>query len=294
MAKICFTTLVSPNHYAWYVPIFVYSINRAYPDAAVEIFVKGKLKPDVSNLLKMCKNYTVHEDIFLDCPVKAGTCNTLRFLVPQEYFKKYDYVFIRDVDFITFAHIPTHLKYYRRIMKRGNIPYAGQGGAKKRPHCGITKNWSGKYQRIALGTLLLKQPDFWNVCGKELDKYRENVQADKHDSFDKHLPCSYFVYDEVCFIRILKKSKLPTPTRRGYDPSGKAVSLLYRDIHLGDFENYKLCTSKVFKKKLRVENVIAFKKLEKDKTWQKIVKECCLNDHVAHVISRLRKHVKKR
>lgn len=294
MASVCFTTVVSADHYAWFVPMFAYSINRAYPDAKIEVFVKGKLKPEVSKLLELCKNCNIHEDAFLDYPMKAGTCNTLRFLVPQKYFKKYDYVFIRDVDFITFAHVPTHLKYYKRIMKEASIPYAGQGGAKRRPRCGVTKYWRGKYERVALGTVLLKQPDFWDMCGKALDKYRENAKTGQHDTFDKYKPCSYFVYDEVCFTRILKLSKLPTPTQRGYDPNGKAVSTLFRDIHLGDFENYKLCTSAGFKKKLHVSNIIAFKKLEKDKTWQKMAKACCANNSVARVIKRLRKHVKKR
>jgi hypothetical protein len=294
VANYCFTTVVSPNHYSWFVPIFVYSINRAYPDAFVEVFVTGNLDPALKVLLAACHNYKIHENIFADYTVLPSTHNTLRFLVPQSYFKDYDYVIIRDVDFITFAHDPSHLKYYKKIMKAGRIPYAGQGGARVRPKAKFTKRWIGKYERVALGTLLLKQPDFWEKCGDYLDGYRLHVKSGEHDGFDGIKACSYQTYDEVAFCRVLKLAGLPTPKRRGVDPNGRTVSSLFRDIHLGDFESYRICKSKILWKKLHQKNVTAFRLLEKDPVWQQIAMGCCENGKIMNVINRLRKHAGKR
>ena len=296
MAKWLITTVTSSNHYQFFIPSFLYAARRAYPDADVRVYLRGKLKKEVRAILKKHSLGEVVEDAFLDYPTRVSTCNTLRYLIPHKQFKGYDYVFIRDVDFIILPQEPTHLKYFKKVIKKTGEPYAGARGALRRPYRKhVTKHgWEGDFQRIAMGIVMLRYPDFWKACGEWIDRYRDIVKNGGHDQFDHQKACSYFEYDEVVFARICKLSHLHIPKKRTHMLNGKKLDRRYRDVHLGDFDNERLCKVKKLGGKLPDRTVTLFKKLEEDKVWQEIVEVCCLNEKVEKVFHRLRKHIKKR
>ena len=290
MAKICFTTFCSDNHYQYFIPIFVYSVKIAYPNAGVKVFLKGKLKDNIRDVLKEIEypDWEVKENFFTHYPNMRSMCNSLRFLIPQEEYEGYDYIFIRDVDFIVFAHKFSHLDFFAKKM--GNDPiYAVRGPYRNPRRPEITSNgWTGDFSRIAGGTVVFKNPDWYNKTNSVTKEYRHNLKHGIHDEYDKHIPASYREYDEVMLYRICKKCKIKTPKIKNRDIHGSGISSLYRDIHLGDFDKkWKL---KRLRRVLKKENIDNFLRLEQDPLWQKIKEAVWRNEKIRKPLKRLLKH----
>jgi len=161
--NVCITTVVSADRYAFYIPTFVYTAKRAYPEYGVKIYIRGKLPKPVKKILVEMKslavcpnnNWSVIEDQFLNFPHGISICNTLRHLIPSKNFEGYDYVYITDIDFLFFRHKITMGAYFARRMQEMKLPYAsfrGPSNTPRRP--GINGNgWKGDFVRIADGTL---------------------------------------------------------------------------------------------------------------------------------------------
>ena len=290
--KLCITTVCSNDHYSYYLPMFVYTAQRAYPEYHVKVFVRGYLNDVVKNTLKMVKggNYTIVENVFKKYPDRTSVCNTLRHLIPQEHFEGFDYVYITDIDFLLFRHSPTLGEYFAHIIKKTGQPYAsfrGPLGKPYRPYINAT-GWKGNFTRIADGTLMLKTPEWFNMTNKARSLYAKLVRNSKHDTFDKIIPASYREYNEVMLYRICKLSKIKTPTKRRKFLDGSAYNDNYRDIHLGDMKfNY----TKRLKRKLTNENEKNFKALEKDTTWIALSEICSQCSVVKKSLHYLRKYV---
>lgn len=280
------STVVSPGDFEYFIPIFTYSISKAYPNIDVNIFIKGLLNPDIKKYIP--DNAIIHEEMFLDFPDRISTCNTLRHFIPMEYLKNYDYVYNTDIDFIVFGHKASHLRYYYKRMSETNLPYGGARGPRKypqRPH--ITKYWDGPFKRIAAGCLMLSS-EFYEVTKKARRKYREEIRQGLNSS------CSYREYDEVIFQRICTESGLPTPTKKNCFTNGKTMNALYRDIHLGDFKFARWKNKEKMARILKYDNVVNFIKLERDVEWREIVKAMSECEMIRKYFKRLRKHIKGR
>jgi hypothetical protein len=293
MASICFTTVCTGNHYGFFVPMFVYSTKVAYPDAGVRVFIKGKIKPTVASCLEMIKydGWEVKENCFMNYPRLPSITNSLRFLVGQEEFGSYDYIMIRDVDFVNFSHEVSHLDYFSKRMK--NSCYYGVRGPYNFPrrHSINKIGWKDHFTRIAGGTVLVKNPEWFEKTHKSVKKYRHNLKAEKHDKYDKHVPASYREYDEVMLYRICKESNLKTPRIKNKDLHGHHISNVYRDIHLGDFFKTPK-RPKRFKRVVAKENAQKFIELWSDPIWQEMTKKLSKNDKIATVLKRARRHLK--
>jgi hypothetical protein len=297
--SICFTTVCSGNHFAYFVPVFIYSTKKAYPDAGVKIFVKGKLKEEVKQALELVRQHypdgwEVLEGQFDSYPMRKSTCNCLRFLLPGEFFKGYDYVLVRDVDFVTLPHQPSHLRYFAKRMKACKLPYFGTRGPYRYPRrYNINGHgWKYEYSRIAGGTVMLSKAWFKAVKGEQ-SRYRHALKHSQNDGRDHHVAGVYREYDEVMLQRMCKAAHFRIPTKKSKGPDGRGVSKIYRDIHLGDFAKRKRNFKRV-RKKIARENVKLFMRLEQDPVWQEIKKLVGKNGKVRVLLRRARKHIRSR
>ena len=189
MAKLCFSTVSTSNHYEFFVPLFIYTTKRAYPDAGVKVFLKGKLKDTIKRCLDKIPydGWEIKEHYFEDYPELPSITNSLRFLVPQIEYKGYDYIFIRDVDFLIFNHEMSHLDYFKKRMK--GLCYYGVRGPYNFPrrHSINEIGWKRNFTRIAGGTVLLKNPEWFESTAKATKLYRHNLKHGIHDEYDMHL-----------------------------------------------------------------------------------------------------------
>lgn len=134
MKKMCFVVLLYGEKYQWYIPLYIYSINQAYPDYDIRIYLMDKISPEVNRVLSgfsFLKNYTIVEDISNkpefkvpafpqaapknDAAVQAPRC--VRWLLYDQAFEQYDAVYMADVDiFIAkerFDAYEQHIKHCR-------------------------------------------------------------------------------------------------------------------------------------------------------------------------------------
>ena len=96
------------NTYQGFIPLFVYSINKAYPEVDIKIFIKGALNLKNKDRIKGMK-CDIYDNFFKEYENRESMSNSLRFLVPSSYFKDYRDIYITDIDFIFF---PQSRKYY--------------------------------------------------------------------------------------------------------------------------------------------------------------------------------------
>jgi len=279
MSKLCIATVVSADDYQTYIPIFIYTVKRAYPEYYIKIFLRGKLNDKIRGMLdtmKKCKycdlGWEIKEKSLMEYPALVSTCNTLRHLLPEKEFKDFDYVYITDIDFIVFRHDPTLLEYFAQRIKKTKLPYASSRGPYQYPrrHHINGGGWKGNFTRISDGMLMLKVPEWFNQTEKARHKYEKLLRVGRPDGIDPHQPASYREYNEVMLYRICKQSKLETPKTKNKFVDGHGFKKLYRDIHLGDFKFNK--RNKEYRW-IKPENFFNFEALQKDEIWQKICSE---------------------
>lgn len=108
--------------YLDYIPIYVYSINRAYPEYGVKIFVDSELpeyiQDQISNKCVVEKLSSPH--------VKGGSKKTyyMRWLIPYDYLKEFRSVFICDVDFLMLPEEPPMHVQRDILCKKIGLPFA--------------------------------------------------------------------------------------------------------------------------------------------------------------------------
>jgi len=285
------------DSYSYYIPLFVYTVKRAYPDAGVVVFVKGVLKEAVRETLKLIlyNGWVVKDQCFKGYPNNPAITNSLRFLVDEKEFKGYDYIMIRDIDFLVFPHKVSHAEYFIRRMKKMRLPYYGVRGPYSHPRRRKINRvgWRRDFTRIAGGTVVIKNPDWFDKTSKMRKKYRHYLKSNMSDGLDSHKPATYREYDEVMLYRIINESGLKTPRRKNKDVLGKRSPKRYRDMHLGDFGKRKHGNKRLISR-LATENAKEFIKLESDPVWKEIKDRMRKNNKVREIIRRVRRHVKHR
>jgi len=281
--------------------MFVYSAKRAYPDAYVRIFAKDELKPAVRDILSNMKTmrscntkWDVKEGVFSDIKKDDSTCNSLRFLIPEKYFKGFTHVYFTDVDFIFLPHTPSLLAYHKKIMKRTGVSMSVIRSALRRPRReGVPHGWIGHHTRLIGGMVMVENPGWFRKTSRYRRKYLSLISKNRSDEFDDLQPCSYREYDEVMLYRICLQSGIPIPNKRNHHIGDIKFNSLYRDIHLGDFKFGKRRKQMDKKPRIRKENIKGYKKLQKDPCWCNIVKQCTQHHEIEEIMSHLNSHVKK-
>jgi hypothetical protein len=131
-----FLTLVS-GAYAWYAPLFVYCIRRAYGDKyGVRVCLRqddtgpemeafwtkvacGLFDADImSHIMPLDVSRQAHDEV----PTNGYTTAAFRFLV--DYFSSTEYAIITDVDILTMPEDPDPVRYHMMTLRRfGTLCY---------------------------------------------------------------------------------------------------------------------------------------------------------------------------
>jgi hypothetical protein len=111
--------------YVDYIPLYVFSVLRAYPEYFVKVFVNCSIPRHVKESLKFIPSDRFHiENIFVDReqddPVKKPYY--LRWLLEYKDVAEFDHVFVCDVDFLMLPEeIPMHK---RRLNMCNELPFS--------------------------------------------------------------------------------------------------------------------------------------------------------------------------
>jgi hypothetical protein len=248
---------------SWYkdfIPMFEYTAKK-YNDCDVRVFHKSSLFPKYHR----------------------STVNLLRFLVPDKYFEKYDFVYFTDVDFVFVEQKPGLFSYHKHAMERTKQCYSGYRGP-------ITKDgvryWRGNYGRMAAGAFMAT-PKWFDRTRKLREKYARYVR-------DKRL---YREEDETYLFKICMKSKLKVPLAKDCFVNGEEFDIDHRGLHLGDFkpENTRWAkTGRMRKRFLSDRCLKRYLDLTKDKRFRELKKSACENKAIARMFGNLKYHIGER
>jgi hypothetical protein len=153
--KLCFATFVFGEEYQSFLPLYIYSVLSNYnnKDYGLMIFLDKKLNKNIKNILSEINilDCMIFENYFNDFSEKFVTTQvkkSLRWLIYNNEFKKFDSIYFGDVDiFICNEQIgiyEQHLNHCKKIR----LPYSN-----------IIRNISNK-NKINIKTLLIRLLNF--------------------------------------------------------------------------------------------------------------------------------------
>ncbi|QQK80839.1 hypothetical protein HUG20_13675 [Salicibibacter cibi] len=128
---LCMSVYVFGN-YTKYIPYYVYSILKSYPNYFVKVFVMDRLSTKENACMKMIKknlstNFEIKENYFPYTPFKDGKKGKpFRFLIPQTEFSEFEYVYIGDIDFLITKETPSLLEGHVNHCEKIGLPYSNQ------------------------------------------------------------------------------------------------------------------------------------------------------------------------
>lgn len=92
--KLCITTVVDEKYMA-YLPLFVFCVNKAYPEYHVRLFVRDKCQYDLKKPWRLkCELVPLFEDY----PRYEYMSIALRFAIDKDYYKDFSHIYITDID----------------------------------------------------------------------------------------------------------------------------------------------------------------------------------------------------
>tara|TARA_B110000046_G_scaffold34755_1_gene37725 strand:+ start:7330 stop:8307 length:978 start_codon:yes stop_codon:yes gene_type:complete len=123
--KFCFTAFVSGIGYQRYIPLFLYSIAKAYPEHDSIIYCQEALDPHVSvqlDLIKPIYNFEIVEHYLSDVQVKGQRLKALRWIMIDERLEAYEYVYNVDIDIFYIKESPSLLDQHISHSELIGIP----------------------------------------------------------------------------------------------------------------------------------------------------------------------------
>ena len=124
--RVCFTTFIYGEIYQEYIPLFLYSCHKSYPEYDVHLFLYEGLREDIKKLINLLdiNNVYFHEHSFCECKkMKPYIAQTLRWVIWDPIFMKYDYLYIADIDmFYIREPIPLHIQHVEHMILTG-LPF---------------------------------------------------------------------------------------------------------------------------------------------------------------------------
>lgn len=134
--KVCFTSFVFGN-YQKYIPFYIYSIARTYPNAYVRVFYDGFLENKINDILLELKKSNVASfevielkdasiNEFEKYKIKGGGKKLVRWLFDSSNFKGFDFVYFGDVDILILPEEISLMDLHIAQMKRMGLPFSNK------------------------------------------------------------------------------------------------------------------------------------------------------------------------
>lgn len=124
---LCFCVSVF-GEYRSYIPVYIYSILKSYPDAYVKILLEKTLSVEIKNLLRLLpyKNYVVKENYWQDNFSNKFEKKARRWMIPESEFDTFEYAYIGDVDFLIVKEKPSLLELHIAHCNKIGLPFSNE------------------------------------------------------------------------------------------------------------------------------------------------------------------------
>ena len=117
--------------YTKYVPFCIYGILKSYPNTFVKVYIQGKMKPNEKESLKYIEsnNYEIKENYFNNVgfnknKISGGVGKVLRWIIPYEELKDFDYAYIGDIDMLIVKEEPNLLESHINHIGKIELPFS--------------------------------------------------------------------------------------------------------------------------------------------------------------------------
>ena len=298
--RIAFHTICSDNYFQYYIPIYCYTIQRAWPEAHIHIGITGRLNQDTKDSLSLIHRVTIRnvgekikkekpnsviitENALVSKKQKSAICrpgyhNTARFLYLMEELdgedvqKDFDYMFITDLDFVMLRTKDFNVVNWiiKRMDQLKTCYYTHHGPVK--PTRKFPQGWSGARERLAGGIVCITPEWLKKTCNAR-HRYRGKLQRGEIGTYREE--------DEVTLCKITKESGMPVIQAKFYHPK-------YSTIHFGDYKpefKARWQSPKRMKKRISQGIIRSYIKMTAEPNWQKIKQIACRNEHIKTIFS---------
>lgn len=216
MSKVCITTVVDRKYMA-YAPLFVYCLNKAYPNYHCRLFMRDTYPYAIpewglnAEIVSMFEDYPRYEYLSI----------ALRFAIDKECFKEFDYVYVTDIDMMLMKEDNDIEYFHRAEMESTGLCYSNS--IRNASHYAGTESLTGLH-----------------FVSREWFEKTNDVAGEYRQLMKDGLVGLYREYDGVMLYRIAQRSGLKLPGK--YKLTNR-----HHGIHLGNFrlfpnDRYKLET----------------------------------------------------
>ena len=136
--KICISVVVNKN-YEKYIPYFIYFITKSYPNYFIKVLFLGSLSEKTKELINVINNdlVSIEEKFFAGYPKDNQRLKSIRWVIPEDVFSDFDYVYIGDVDILICKETPTLADTHMVHLKNNNLPYSNSIRPKQKRFTGL-------------------------------------------------------------------------------------------------------------------------------------------------------------
>jgi hypothetical protein len=249
---LCISTYVFGT-YTKYIPYYVYSILKSYPDYHVKIFIDKELslsekkclaliKNELSDNFSICENFFPEYDFLNDIRIYGGGKTILRYLIPENMFEGYDYIYIGDVDFLIIREDPGLLESHLNHCERIQLPFSNK--------IRLIPNSDNYTDRLTGLHFIIKKPYYEKIGPtisylKDRNKLIEFLSGLKHDEqFLYYLVKQGFNFDNLRYqdafrphhgihLGLGREKRSPSGVLKGLNNAEK-----YESLRLDDARDY--------------------------------------------------------
>jgi hypothetical protein len=278
--RLCITTVVD-GYYQFYIPLFVYCAKKAYPEYYVKVFYRGQLGSAIKDSLDDIERagidgWEVREEWMMDYPFQFKTSACLRYLLPPEEVKDFEYVHINDVDMLIMREETGILEFHENRMNELGWIYSNTRGTWEHPYIGHARR---------LPALPTFKREWYDVVEPVAKKYRALLKEGEIGLVN--------CYDEIMLCKLVEQSGLPLPENIKYEVN-------YHGLHLGmakmrgkhDFTLENVWWD-FYKNRSKDECLRQYAIISKDKMFQKFKKLACIKEVIAGEFNNLNKFMLK-
>lgn len=146
--KTAFSSFVFGS-YERFIPFYIYSINKTYPESDIVIFYQGELSEPILKVIKNYPKVILHDNFYADklqfknykMRGGGGGLSLLRFLISEQYFKDYDYAYFGDIDIMILKESESLFDFHLEQAKHSKVPFSNK--VRLFPEGGLSKRLTG-------------------------------------------------------------------------------------------------------------------------------------------------------
>lgn len=212
MDNLCFSSFVFGS-YQKYIPYYIFSIARTYPGCFVKIFIETSLDDSIKKALRILRenrieNFEIVEmdtsfEGFIKCKMRgSGPKASIRWILGEEYFKGFEYVYIGDIDIMILPENESLLDLHKRQMDLLKLPFSNK----------VRSNPDGTCSGRLSGLHFIKVSEYFREVGPFIDRIWNDVTfrdcffngLERNESFLYKMAKEIFSFDDTLLMNAVR------------------------------------------------------------------------------------------